>query len=207
MCVGVVQLRNKRKLAAPDAGGLPCTSMVDVARLLQSGELSPVELTQLMLDRITNLDGRLLSFATVTPEHAMSAARTAEDEIRSGNYPGILHGVPIALKYLCFTRGVRTMGGLSVNKGFNPDHDATVVIRLANAGAISLGKLNMTEGATASYHPDFDIPLNPWNEEYWSGVSSSGSGVAIAAGLCFAALGSDTGAPSGSLPWPMALWA
>lgn len=152
-----------------------------------------------MLDRITNLDGRLKSFATVTADQALAAARTAEDEIRSGNYRGILHGVPIALKDLCFTNGVRTMGGLSVNKGFIPDYDATVVTRLANAGAISLGKLNMTEGATASYHPDFDIPLNPWNEGYWSGVSSSGSGVAVAAGLCFAALGSDTG---GSIRFP-----
>ena len=93
------------------------------------------------------------------------------------------------------------MGALAVLSDFVPDFDATVVTRLQDAGAIILGKLNLTEGAMAAYHPDFDIPVNPWDEGLWAGVSSSGSGVATAAGLCFGSLGSDTG---GSIRFPAA---
>ena len=93
------------------------------------------------------------------------------------------------------------MGGLSVLRDFVPDFDATVVTKLQQAGAIILGKLNLTEGAMAGYHPDFDIPVNPWDAGLWTGVSSSGSGVATAAGLCFGSLGSDTG---GSIRFPAA---
>lgn len=109
--------------------------------------------------------------------------------------------MPIAVKDLCYTRGVRTMGATPVLADFVPDYDATVVERLAGAGAVLLGKLNLTEGAMAAYHPDFDIPVNPWDPELWSGASSSGSGVATAAGLCFGSLGSDTG---GSIRFPSA---
>ncbi len=131
----------------------------------------------------------------------MVAARRAEKEIQAGEYRGPLHGVPIAVKDLCYTKGVRTMGGLKILAGFVPDYDATVVAKLNKAGAVMLGKLNMTEGAIAGYHRDFDIPVNPWGEDLWTGVSSSGSGVATAAGLCFASLGSDTG---GSIRMPAA---
>ena len=182
-------------------GGTPLhfLSLRDVARLIEMGELSPVELTRAMLDRIDAVDGRLKSYATVMAEQAMTAARTAEREIQGGVYRGVLHGVPVAVKDLCYTKGVRTMGGMAVRAEFVPDHDATVVSRLAGAGVVLLGKLNLTEGALGSYHPDFDRPINPWGERLWAGVSSSGSGVATAAGLCFGSLGTDTG---GSIRFP-----
>lgn len=174
-------------------------TLTDVARLIETKAISPVELTQALLDRINTLDVRLHSYATVMADHAMAAARVAEREILSGNYRGPLHGVPIAVKDLCYTKGVPTMGGLRVRRDFVPDFDATVVSKLASAGAILLGKLNLTEGAMTGYHRDFDIPVNPWRDSLWSGVSSSGSGVATAAGLCFASLGTDTG---GSIRFP-----
>jgi amidase len=162
-------------------------------------EVSPVDLTKMTLDRIASLDPHLRSYATVMTQQALAAARTAEQEIRSGTYRGPLHGIPIAVKDLCYTRGIRTMGGLGVLADFVPDHDATVIAKLAEAGAIILGKLNLTEGAMAGYHPDFELPINPWGAQLWAGASSSGSGVATAAGLCFASLGSDTG---GSIRFP-----
>ncbi len=179
--------------------GVHYMSLRDVARLIESRDASPVELTQLMLNRIDALDSRLHSYATVMREQALAAARTAEREIAAGDYRGPLHGVPVAVKDLCYTRGVRTMGGLQVKRDFVPSFDATVVSRLELAGAVLLGKLNLTEGAMAGYHRSFDIPVNPWGDTWWSGVSSSGSGVATAAGLCFAALGTDTG---GSIRFP-----
>jgi amidase len=180
-------------------GSLHYASLIEVARLIESREISPVELTQMMLDRIDTVDVRLHSYATVMADHAIAAACAAEREIQSGSYRGPLHGVPIAVKDLCYTKGVPTMGGLKVLADFVPDHDATVVSKLEAAGAVLLGKLNLTEGAMAGYHRDFDIPVNPWGEELWAGASSSGSGVATAAGLCFASLGTDTG---GSIRFP-----
>jgi amidase len=174
-------------------------SLLDTARLIQSKELSPVDLTNWMLDRIAAVDGRLRSYATVTTERALAAAQDAAQEIARGRYRGPLHGMPIAVKDLCFTRGIRTMGGTAVLRDFVPTQDGTVVARLERAGAVLLGKLNLTEGAMAGYHPDFAIPVNPWNADYWSGVSSSGSGVGTAAGLCFASIGTDTG---GSIRFP-----
>ncbi len=153
----------------------------------------------MMLDRIDSIDRRLKSYATVMGEHALAAARGAEQEIHSGNYRGPLHGIPIAVKDLCYTKGIRTMGGSGVLADFVPDYDATAVSRLEASGAVLLGKLNLTEGAMGGYHSDFELPVNPWDEELWPGASSSGSGVATAAGLCFASLGSDTG---GSIRFP-----
>jgi amidase len=167
--------------------------------MIATRDISPLELTRAMLERIESLDGELKSYATVMPERALADAKRAEHEIAAGNRRGPLHGVPIAVKDLCYTQGTRTMGGLGVRNDFVPGFDSTVVARLEGAGAVLLGKLNMTEGAMGGYHPDFDIPINPWDADYWSGASSSGSGVAVAAGLCFAALGSDTG---GSIRFP-----
>ena len=178
---------------------LPFKTIREIATLLESKQLSPRELTRAMLERIESLDSKLMSYATVMAESAMTQARNAEQEIASGNYRGLLHGVPVAVKDLCYTKGVRTMGGAKVQRDFVPDFDATVVTQLAEAGAVILGKLNLTEGAMAGYHPEFKIPKNPWNIDRWSGASSSGSGVATAAGLCFGALGSDTG---GSIRFP-----
>lgn len=186
-------------LAPHSVDSLAFASLSEVARLLRSRALSPVELTQLMLDRISVLDSKLKCFATITPDLAMSAARKAEQELFSGTDRGPLHGIPIALKDLFYTRGIRTMGGMAVRSNFVPDFDGTVVSRLAESGAVSLGKLNLSEAALGGYHPDFDIPVNPWDDSYWSGVSSSGSAAAVASGLCFAALGTDTG---GSIRFP-----
>ena len=175
--------------------------ITEIAELLSSRKLSPVELTTIMLDRIEQLDGRLKSYATVTAEQAIAAAQKAEQEITDGEYLGPLHGVPIGVKDLLFTKGIRTMGGAKVMMEHVPDHNGTVVEKLEEAGSILLGKLNLTEGAMGGYHPEFDIPINPWNPDRWTGSSSSGSGVATAAGLCSGSIGSDTG---GSIRFPSA---
>ena len=182
--------------SAPSAGvsrGLHFLSLQELALQLQSRALSPVDVTRHLLDRIAQFDGYLKSYATLTPEQALADARTAERDIRAGKYRGPLHGVPIGIKDLCYTKGIRTMGGTAVRRDFLPSFDATVVSKLRDAGAIVLGKLNLSEGAGAGYNPSFDVPLNPWNPDRWPGMSSSGSGVAVAAGLCFAAIGTDTG--------------
>src|SRR5215468_10589973 len=176
-------------------------TITELAALIQSQQLSPVEVTRALLERITQLDGRYKSYATVMADQALAAARLAEQDIRAGTYRGPLHGVPVAVKDLCFTEGVRTMGGTKALVDHVPTFDATVVTRLHAAGAILLGKLNLTEGAMGGYHPDFAIPVNPWHAERYAGASSSGSGVATAAGLCFGSLGSDTG---GSIRGPSA---
>lgn len=175
--------------------------LLDVARRIQVGALSPVALTQAMLERIAKLDGSLKSYATVTADLALEQARRAEAEIARGAYRGPLHGVPIAVKDLCYTKGIATAAGMAIHAAFKPDHDSTVVERFAAAGAVLLGKLQLTEGAFADHHPKITPPVNPWHKDHWSGASSSGSGVATAAGLCFASLGSDTG---GSIRFPSA---
>jgi aspartyl-tRNA(Asn)/glutamyl-tRNA(Gln) amidotransferase subunit A len=156
--------------------------------------VSPVELTQAHLDRIDALNPRLAAFITVTSEKALASARKAERDLRAGDDKGSLHGIPIAVKDLVFTRGIRTTGGSRATADYVPDEDATVVRRLADAGAVPLGKLNLSEfgmGGTID-HP-FGTPCNPWNTDHSPGSSSSGSGAAVAAGLCAGALGSDTG--------------
>ena len=132
---------------------------------------------------------------------AMAEAEAAEAEIAAGRYRGPLHGVPIAVKDLCWTKGFATAAGMAIYKDFRPDEDATVVRRLREAGAVLLGKLQLTEGAYSDHHPSVTPPRNPWNAAYWPGISSSGSGSATAAGLCYGSLGSDTG---GSIRWPSA---
>ena len=176
-------------------------SLSETARLLQTKAISPVELTQHMLDRVAAVDSNLKSYVTVTPDRAMAAARRAEAEIQSGRYRGPLHGMPIGVKDLCYTRGVATAAGTKIFSGFVPDFDATVVTRLQDAGAVILGKQTLCEGAFGPYHPELEVPLNPWNPARWSGVSSSGSAVATAAGLCFGSIGTDTG---GSIRYPSA---
>ena len=185
--------------ATKDGGDIYYKSLREVARRIQSRDLSPVDLTRLMLDRIARVDPRLKSYATVMSDQALADARAAFQEIEAGHYRGPLHGVPIGIKDLCYTKGVRTMGGTAVLKDFVPTFDATVVSKLRSAGAVVLGKLNLSEGAAAGYNPSFDVPINPWRADRWPGMSSSGSGVATAAGLCFASIGTDTG---GSIRMP-----
>jgi amidase len=174
-------------------------TLVEVAAAIRSRKVSPVEVTRAMLDRIAKLDPALHSYATVTPELALAQAKAAEAEIAAGNHRGPLHGVPIAVKDLCYTAGIVTAAGMTIHADHLPTFDATVVKRLADAGAVLLGKLQLTEGAFVSHHPTVTPPRNPWNADYYAGASSSGSGVATAAGLCFGSLGSDTG---GSIRFP-----
>lgn len=174
----------------------------ELAPLIRSGELSPVELTKAQLARIEAQNPHLRAYATVTADLAMEQAKAAESEIASGNYRGELHGIPIAVKDLCFTRGIKTMGGSAVFADNVPNFDSTVVKKFAEAGAVLVGKLNMTEGAMGGYNPKLDYPENPWRKSHWPGASSSGSGSATAAGLAYATLGSDTG---GSIRHPAAV--
>lgn len=176
-------------------------SLSDVATLIEAGDLRPTELAQQLLDRIYTVDRSLRSYVTVMGDHAMASARRAEAEITAGQYRGPLHGIPIGIKDLCYTKGVRTMAGTKVLLEFIPDFDATVVAKLEAAGAVVLGKLALCEGAHGPYHPELEVPVNPWDSTRWSGVSSSGSGVATAAGLCFGSVGTDTG---GSIRYPSA---
>jgi len=175
--------------------------LTEVARLIQAGELSSVAVTQAMLGRIAALDGTLASYALVLPELALAQAAQADAEIAAGTLRGPLHGVPIAVKDLCWMEAVPTAAGMTLYADFRPDEDATVVSRLQDAGAVILGKLQLTESAYADHHPAITPPKNPWSAEHWPGASSSGSGVATAAGLCYGSLGSDTG---GSIRFPSA---
>jgi amidase len=174
-------------------------SLTDVARKVQSRELSSVGVTRHMLERIDRHDGKLRSYATIIADIALAQAKEADAEIADGRVRGPLHGVPIGIKDLCATRDAPTNVGSIALRNWNPGIDATVVARLRTAGAVLLGKLQMTEGAFGAHHPDIAPPVNPWGADYWTGVSSSGSGVATAAGLCFGSLGTDTG---GSIRFP-----
>jgi len=172
-----------------------------LSRLLAARKVSPVELTEEMLRRIDRVDPALKSYALVTPELALAQARVAEQMIGRRQILSQLHGVPVAVKDLCWTEGIATAAGMPLHRDFIPAVDATVVRKLREAGAVLLGKLQLTEGAFADHHPEVPPPTNPWGRDHWSGASSSGSGVATAAGLCFGSLGSDTG---GSIRFPSA---
>ena len=179
-----------------------CTqTLPEIAALIKQKKVSPVELTQAMLDRIEGLDQKLHSYITVTSGLAMQQARAAEQEISIGTYRGPLHGVPIAVKDLICTKDIRTTCGSKILANWLPKYDATVVEKLNAAGAVLLGKLSMTEFAGIGYHSSVQAPVNPWNPERWPGASSSGPGVATAASLCLGSLGSDTG---GSIRFPSA---
>lgn len=172
-----------------------------VAQRIASGTTSSVEVTSRLLERIKRLDPIYHAFARVTEAEALEAAEAADQEIAEGKCRGGLHGVPIGLKDLMHTAGTVTANGMSIYADFVPGEDATVVRRLRDAGAVLIGKLTMTEGAFTQHHADIPAAVNPWNSEIWAGCSSSGTGVAIAAGLCFGATGSDTG---GSIRFPSA---
>jgi amidase len=155
--------------------------LLEVGRRIQSKDLSPVEVTKAQLERIDALDGQLKSYVRVLADSALTEAAHAEAEIARGEIRGPLHGVPIAIKDLCWTEGVPTAAGMTLYKDFVPTEDGTVVRKLREAGAVILGKLQLTESAYADHHPSVSPPVNPWNAAHWPGVSSSGSGVATAA--------------------------
>lgn len=173
--------------------------LIEIGERIRARKLSSVEATKAQLARIEEVDKRLRSYATVTPEAALAAATDADREIAAGKHRGPLHGVPVAVKDLCNTKGTVTAAGMPINRNVIPDRDSAVVARLKGAGAVLLGKLQMTEGAFSAHHPSIAPPVNPWSAIHWTGVSSSGSGVATAAGLCYGSLGSDT---LGSIRFP-----
>jgi amidase len=172
---------------------------VAAGKLIAEGKLSPVEFTRAYLDRIEALEPTLHAFAHVMADQAMAQARACEAEIAAGVRKGPLHGVPVAVKDLCDTTDAPTAAGFPMFAGRRQDADATVVQRIRAAGAVLIGKTQLSEGALAIHHPDVTLPVNPWRADLWTGSSSSGSGVAAAAGLCAAAIGSDTG---GSIRFP-----
>jgi aspartyl-tRNA(Asn)/glutamyl-tRNA(Gln) amidotransferase subunit A len=179
-------------------------SITEAAALIRRKEVSPVELVDAHLQRIERLDRRLNSFVTVVGDEARAAARHAERAIHRGEALGPLHGLPIGLKDLYFTRGLRTTMGSKIMADFVPDFDAGVVDRLRQAGAVVIGKQQMHEFALGgtSENPHWGPARNPWDPERMTGGSSGGGGSAVAAGLCIAALGTDTG---GSIRIPSSL--
>jgi aspartyl-tRNA(Asn)/glutamyl-tRNA(Gln) amidotransferase subunit A len=179
-------------------------SIMETSKLLRKRELSPVELTEECLAQIEKLNPTLNAFITVTAELALEQGRTAEDEITRGHWRGPLHGIPLALKDLIDTAGVRTTAASAVFKDRIPAEDAEVVRRLMNAGAVLLGKQNLHEFAYGgssmiSYYGEV---RNPWNPAHIAGGSSGGSAAAVAAALCYGAIGTDT---AGSVREPAAL--
>ena len=178
-----------------DEAELPFVSIVEAGALLRSGKISAVELTEMMLTRIGDLDGRLNAFMTVTDDLAREQAARADADWKQGRDRGPLHGIPIALKDLFETRGIRTTAGAKFLDGWKPDRDASVVKALAEAGAVCLGKTGMHELAfgTTSDNPHYGAVHNPYKLDHHPGGSSGGSAAAVAAGMAYAALGSDTG--------------
>jgi len=175
--------------------------LLEISQRIRRSELTSETVTRAMLDRIARHEPQLKSVLMLLADTALEAARQADKEIAGGFWRGPLHGVPIAIKDIFWTKGLPTTAGMDVLKDFRPDDDATVVKRLRQAGAVLIAKLHMTEGATHAHHPSLPRPVNPWSAPHWTGASSSGSGVAVAAGFCYGALGTDTG---GSIRIPSA---
>lgn len=170
-------------------------TLSQAAAALRAGETSSVELTRLCLERIARLDGILNAFITVTGDQALEEAAQADRELAAGRDRVPLHGIPVAIKDLIDTKGIRTTYGSRYYDDHVPDEDAAVVKRLRDAGAVSLGKTGLHELAfgTTSVNPFFGAIGNPWRPDYHPGGSSGGSAVAVAAGMAFAAIGTDTG--------------
>lgn len=170
-------------------------SITELSKLIRNKKISPVEITRACLKRIELLNPTLNAFITVTAEQALKEAKIAETAIRKGKWIGPLHGIPIALKDNIDTAGVKTTAASGVFKERIPTKDAEIVRKLKNAGAVFLGKLNMHEFAlgTTSVNSFFGPVHNPWNKEYIAGGSSGGSAAAVAAGLCYGAMATDTG--------------
>lgn len=168
---------------------------VTLSRLIRARALSPVEVVDAALDQIDRLNPKLNAFCTLTAEAARSEAKRIEAEIMAGHEVGVLAGIPVGIKDLIYTKGVRTTFGTVAYQDFVPDEDDIVVERLKAAGAIVLGKTNTSElGYSAVTHNAiFGYSYNPWNPEFTPGGSSGGSGVAVATGMCPFAVGSDGG--------------
>ena len=188
---------------------LAFASIEQIGKLFRKRKLSPLELTKLMLRRIAELNPKLNAYLTVTADLALAQAKKAEAELfaprgRKSRDRGPLHGIPISLKDNIYTKDVRTTAGSKILKDFVPQHDAAVVAQLKQAGAIVLGKTNLHEFAygVTTNNPHFGPTRNPWDLSRIPGGSSGGSAAAVAAGLCYASIGTDTG---GSIRIPAAL--
>jgi aspartyl-tRNA(Asn)/glutamyl-tRNA(Gln) amidotransferase subunit A len=194
-----------KPMRAPDKTDELCyLSAARLAQLIKKRKVSPVEVTKAHLSRIDALEPKLNSFITLLPDRAMAAARQAEKEIRAGRYLGPLHGIPFALKDLYYVKGIRNTSGSKIFDHFLPDFDSTIALRLKEAGAILLGKLNLhpfAYGPTGE-NEEYGHMHNPWNPELIAGGSSGGSGSAVSSGECTLTMGSDTG---GSVRIPGAL--
>jgi aspartyl-tRNA(Asn)/glutamyl-tRNA(Gln) amidotransferase subunit A len=192
-------------LAAEQSQSADLTELTlqQVSDLIRHKRVSPVEVTRACLARIDKWNPSLHAFITVTADQAMEDATQAEREIQKGKWRGPLHGVPVSVKDLCDTAGIKTTAGSELFKDRVPELDAEVVRRLKLAGAVLVGKTNMHEfayGGTSviSY---FGAVHNPWNPDYIAGGSSGGSAAAVAARMCYGSIGSDTG---GSIRQPSA---
>lgn len=188
---------------ATDSANLPFLDLAEASRAIQKKEISPVEMAKACLRRIEQMNPELNAFITVTAESALEEAKRAEAEISRGEWKGPLHGIPLAVKDLAETAGVRTTAASKVLEHYVPSEDAEVVRRLRLAGAVLLGKLNLHEfaygGSGVIGH--FGPARNPWNKEHITGGSSSGSAAAVAGFLCYGAIGTDT---AGSIRLPAA---
>jgi len=185
-----------------EKNGIEFAGLLSVSQDIASRTISAVDVTTALIERIEQIEPSIGAFASLCVDEALAAAAQADREIAQGLHRGPLHGIPIALKDLIATRGHVTASGMTLFADRRPDEDATAVARLRLAGAVVIGKTKTTEAATLAHHPNIPAPRNPWSREHCSGFSSSGSGAAVAAGLCFAALGSDTG---GSIRIPSAM--
>jgi amidase len=184
------------------SGGEPLhfRGLAETAANIRSGALSSEQVTRHSIERITALEPKLHAFAELRMDAALDEARIA-DRRRASDAPGPLHGVPIAVKDLCGMAGTATRAGGLFHTGLGPADTATVVRRLQDAGAIIIGKTQLTEGAWGTHHPSVEPPVNPWAPNRWSGASSSGSGVSVAAGMAYGSIGTDT---AGSIRFPSA---
>ena len=183
-----------------DSNRLTSVTASELAGLIAGGEVSPVEVVEAYLERIDRYNPQLNAYITVTRDHALRAARDAEQAVARGDRLGRLHGLPLAVKDQFETRDILTTAGSNVLSDYVPDHDATVIARARDAGAILIGKLNMTQfAAGGGDHYPYGEARNPWNPEHTPGISSSGSGIAIAASLSAITLGEDT---AGSVRMP-----
>ena len=183
------------------SGDLTLLTLRQVSRLIKLRQVSCVEVTAAAFRRIDHANERLNAFITLLPEEAKDEAEQADVLLSKGVYKGPLHGIPVSLKDLYDTKGVRTTSATRIMADRVPTEDSVIARRLREAGAILIGKANMTEFALGGIWPEYGQAINPWNAEHTPGGSSSGSGVSVATGMNYASIGSDTG---GSIRIPAA---